>query len=84
MIRFIFNDEGMTCLESDSPELMAGVIQIIAANQRKASKPRKPAKLSRKGVKASWARARRVAKRLGRKDFAAVRSELKAGTIKGE
>lgn len=38
----------------------------------------------REGITASWDKARRVAKRLGRKDVMAVRSELRAGKLTEE
>jgi hypothetical protein len=80
MYRFIFH--GIPCECETADELRS----IVASNgqAKRPYKRRKATKTSRNGVKASWDAAKRVAKKLGRSDVSQVRSDLKAGTIKGE
>ncbi|MBC7856341.1 MAG: hypothetical protein IAF94_23160 [Pirellulaceae bacterium] len=78
-----FNFHGIPCECETADELRAIVASNGQAQPPKAKRPyKRKAKASRNGVKASWDNAHRVAKRLGRKDVAQVRSDLKAGTIK--
>lgn len=92
MVRLLVTEAGS--IEFDSPEELARFFDCVASNGRSVSvrKPYKPRKVkrmkaagrSREGVKESWKAARRVAKRLGRKDVKQVRSDLVAGRIKDE
>lgn len=85
-----FNFHGTLCECETAEELRAIVASNGQAKQAKAKRPYqrrngKPAKSrAREGVIASWDTAKRVAKKLGRKDIAQVRSDLKSGAVKDE
>lgn len=84
-----FNFHGIPC-ECETPEELRAIVASNgqAARAKRPYKRRgkgKPAKnRAREGVIASWDNAKRVAKRLGRKDIAQVRSDLKSGAVKDE
>ena len=87
MYRFIFHGTPCECETAD--ELRAIVASNGQAKPVKVKRPYKrrkgkPASRAREGVIASWDNAKRVAKRLGRTDYAQVRRDLKSGAVKDE
>lgn len=78
----------------ESPEAVHALTSFtLNGHSNGVAKARRPRKLKtkagkpdrrREGIAASWDKARRVARRLGRKDVMAVRSELRAGTLTEE
>ncbi|MGI8980555.1 MAG: hypothetical protein ACR2FY_15105 [Pirellulaceae bacterium] len=89
MYRFTFQGIQVECETADELRAALSLSNGRSASGRKPYKPRKVKRMkaagrSREGVVASWEAARRVAKRLGRKDIKQVRSDLRAGTVKDE